>query len=335
MHELMEKGIVDYDPNTRKFCMKKNRMPLYRQRGECLYEAAIRLNSIIVPGTHTANLVTVAHDKYDDQIESTTLQNSVAKFYTAQEGYESETDSDSEDDGPYWKYALHTKRQLRFPEVQYQYYESEAEDDDGQVVAYPATRTSNKRTTEARERISKIPTKPAKQVFDGVYPPPRKGRIIPPRKTESPPVPQQSQPTGESITPTPLPTRRSPTVEPEPMNRISPEIEPMLMPLPQPTPIDVRRLRPNQDISMADLPETIPARAARSAPRNAPPHTTASREPTTRGPARQSEVSSQVETGEVVKEILNTEITLPLRTIIGASREIASKFNDAIKLKNT
>ncbi|KDR64904.1 hypothetical protein GALMADRAFT_217754 [Galerina marginata CBS 339.88] len=324
MHELIQQGILEYEPASRKFCMKNSRMPIRRRPGECLYEAALRMNSIMPPlnRIRNTNFVTLGQSEID-QSESLALQNSVAEFYANQEEYEeNDTDSDSEDDGPYWKYALHTKRRLRYPETRYQYFKSESEEDN-YAAAYPAARSS-KKTTEARERVSKIPSKPPKMVFDGVYPP-RRNRNPPNRASEpttAPPQPQQviqnEPPAPQSVPqqasqPISHPTRHAPS-----------------------RPIDVRKLRPNQDLLMeVDLEEPIPAKTARTLPKDPTPHSSANKENAGRGPTRQSEISQQIDTREVVKEILDTEITIPIRKIIGSSREIATDLQDVIKLKNT
>ena len=316
--------------------MKHSRSPIYRRTpDECLYEAALRINSIMPPVNRprNTNFIT-ATQAYESQQETRALQNSVAQYYAAQEDHESESDSSSsedEDEGPYWKYALQAKRQLRFPETQYEYYNSDAEsEDDNPVAAYPATRTSGKRTTEARERVSKVPAKPQKPVFDGVYPPPRKPRNMPTRAQEPAPapapapappqVPQNLPPVRENITPQ--------ISKPQPLSRSANK-------QPQPQPIDARKLRPNQDIPMDVDTEPVPLKTARMLPKDPPPHISAGKENTGRGPARQSEISRQVDTREIVKEILDTEITIPIRKIIGSSREIATDLTDVIKLKNT
>ncbi|KAF9526832.1 hypothetical protein CPB83DRAFT_735508, partial [Crepidotus variabilis] len=54
----------------------------------------------------------------------------------------------------------------------------------------------------------------------------------------------------------------------------------------------------------------------------------------TRGAPRQSEVSSQIDTKAVVQEILNTEISLPLRKILGTSKEISHTLQEYIRPRN-
>lgn len=50
---------------------------------------------------------------------------------------------------------------------------------------------------------------------------------------------------------------------------------------------------------------------------------------------RQSEISSAVENRKVMDNILNTEVILPLRDILGTSRELCGNLQDILKLKST
>jgi hypothetical protein len=54
----------------------------------------------------------------------------------------------------------------------------------------------------------------------------------------------------------------------------------------------------------------------------------------THGPARQSKLSSQVDARAIANEILDSEITIPLRKILGTSKDIASTFQDLMRAKN-
>ncbi|TEB25871.1 hypothetical protein FA13DRAFT_1593555, partial [Coprinellus micaceus] len=49
---------------------------------------------------------------------------------------------------------------------------------------------------------------------------------------------------------------------------------------------------------------------------------------------RQSDLSSQVDTHNVVRQILDTEVSLPLRQILGTSKELSTSLQEVIKLKN-
>ncbi|KDR82301.1 hypothetical protein GALMADRAFT_133945 [Galerina marginata CBS 339.88] len=81
--------------------------------------------------------------------------------------------------------------------------------------------------------------------------------------------------------------------------------------------------------------EPTPARISRTLPKDIPPHMPANKENAGRGLARQSKISREIDTREVVKEILDTQITIPIRKIIGSSREIATDLQDILKFKNS
>jgi len=88
MKELINKNIIYQNPENRKYYMS-NGQTIIRHQGESLYDAAIRNNS-----TRATNLITLTRTQQDEV---------------------SSADSDSEsdnDDGPYWKYAFHAKKQL-------------------------------------------------------------------------------------------------------------------------------------------------------------------------------------------------------------------------------
>ncbi|KDR82300.1 hypothetical protein GALMADRAFT_133944 [Galerina marginata CBS 339.88] len=202
MRELFQQGIVEYDPVTKKYCMKKTREVINRSPRETMYEAALRLNSVMPPAQpQNANYVTFAPE--EGQEDTGTLEDSIQQYYASQLNNETETDSDdSDDEGPYWKYALHAEKQRRYYQPSSDYYDSESEDENN-AVAYPVTRSMTKRTAEARERANKLPSKPPKMVFDGVYPP-RRPRGPPKPKPESAPAPEVPQQTIQQL-PTPAP----------------------------------------------------------------------------------------------------------------------------------
>ncbi|KAF8989305.1 hypothetical protein BDQ17DRAFT_1185534, partial [Cyathus striatus] len=49
---------------------------------------------------------------------------------------------------------------------------------------------------------------------------------------------------------------------------------------------------------------------------------------------RQSELSSQTDPRSVVESILNTDVILPLKTILGTSKEVAYNLQERLKVKN-
>ena len=129
------------------------------------------------------------------------------------------------------------------------------------------------------------------------------------------------------MNPSPVPSQSQTQPTQPPMNRAM--SQPPLPPPPPIHPVDARRARSHQeeDVSMGN-PIVPPAKKSRSGV------TTDKEGPEKlRGP-RQSEVSSQIDTKAVVQEILNTEISLPLRKILGTSKEISHTLQEYIRPRN-
>ena len=57
-------------------------------------------------------------------------------------------------------------------------------------------------------------------------------------------------------------------------------------------------------------------------------------EPQSKIGPHQSDLSHQIDSKEVVEEILNTQVSLPLRKILGASKELSTNLQDVIRYKN-
>jgi len=149
--------------------------------------------------------------------------------------------------------------------------------------------------------------------FEGVFPPPRKNPIRPTQNTFN--KPEISKP--RQLPPTPAPT---PVPRPQP---IQPKPKPVtIIPRPQ-YPVDAHKPRITEDIEMKE-PQQAPLKPSnipRTLPCDPPPHVTFKENPDkTRAPARQSELSSQVNTKSVVSEILDTEIQLTLGKLLGSSK---------------
>ncbi|KAF8193034.1 hypothetical protein BJ912DRAFT_924739 [Pholiota molesta] len=158
---------------------------------------------------------------------------------------------------------------------------------------YPAERT-NKRTTQARKEVTKVPTKSR---MDGVWMPSI-------RRTRS----------GDKVNPEPV----TKPIERTPLQPISLPNLPREISIPEPIPIDVRKdiesiARRNQDVIMADKENS-------ERPKGGP---------------RKSELSAQIDVKAMVQDILDTEVSFPIRNLLGASRELSSTFQDIIKPKNT
>ena len=285
MKELADKGIVLWDPTSRKYYMA-NGTEIIRNRGETLAQSATQQQQSYVPST---NWVTIADEVASFyQGEASTFQEEDDLYmqeemeeYQQDNPYYHSSASDSEtEDEPKWKQVLRTQQ------------------------AYPVDRSS-KRSTEARREVNKVPSKPTpgKSTFDGVWPPLRNSRPKPVSKENIPP-------NNRSVIP-PAPPR--PTEDPPKVLQ----------------PIDARKPRFVTDEMIESKPKKLP-------PRDPSPHISTNRDnmERTRGPARQSELSSQVDVKAITNEILDSEITIPLRKILGTSKDIANTFQDLMRAKN-
>jgi len=116
-------------------------------------------------------------------------------------------------------------------------------------------------------------------------------------------------------------------------------VPPPLPPILQQRPVNAHQIRFNKDVKMqgprALLRPISAPNQIRTGPREAPPHITPpvlpERPCTT---PCQSAVSLHTDTGKVVQGILDLEISLPLRELLGNSKEINQGLQNEIKLKN-
>jgi len=311
MKELLREGTVVLDASNHRYYMSDGGS-IMRRNGESLADAALRTQTMTHRSIRTAasNLITL-----EDEVQNYYQQ--VNYQEESDEGYESD-----EDEGPYWKTALHTSQGNRtYEEEQY-----EDEDDYGYYVdptyqSYPAERSST-RIAEACENSSRLPIKPQpKQRFEGVYPPQRKTQIRP----------GQNLPTKPIITPTPAPTPQP--IQPSPL----PKPQPASIPPRVQQPIDARKPRNSEDVEMKEPQPTQfkPSNIPRTLPRDPPPHVTFKENPDKAlGPLRQSELSSQINTKTVVSENLNTEIPLTLGKLLGASKELSFDLQERLRPRN-
>ena len=79
-----------------------------------------------------------------------------------------------------------------------------------------------------------------------------------------------------------------------------------------------------------------PSNILQTKPRNPPTHETVKEtSDRPRAPARQSEMSSQIDTKSVVSEILNnTEVQIKLGTLLGTSKEISYDLQERLRPRN-
>jgi hypothetical protein len=268
------------------------------------------------------------------------------------DGYESDSD-----DGPYWRVALNTQRRHKaYVGEEYEdEYEKEDEDEedyyeDPAYEVYPAERSST-RIAEARERASRMPGKaPPREKFEGVFPPPRKERPIAKPPTQPPPQPIPAQRPAPPMQPPapPAPPPAPPRVQApvQPPAQTAPRPPPQVasrQPPPIPRnqrPVDARQPRiVSEDVEMRDVsrqaPPPVPRDIPQTLPRDPPAHVSNKENlEKARGPIRQSELSTQINTKEVVSEILQTEIPLTLGKLLGASKEIAFDLQERLRPRN-
>ncbi len=199
MKELVSDGIVIFDAAVHKYYMPDGRT-IVRQAGENISNAAVRLRAMSLRprGMPSSNLVT--------------LEDDVQNFYhQAQQYQDSEVEYETDDDdGPYWKVAMQTAQDNRnYGEEEYEDYGEYGYYADPDYQTYPAERTST-RIAEARDRASRIPTRPPpRQKFEGVFPPPRKNQVkpaqpLPPKQAVPNFSPGTSSNSSKSTTPYPI-----------------------------------------------------------------------------------------------------------------------------------
>jgi hypothetical protein len=312
MQEFLRQGVVIYDPDARKYLMH-DRRPIVRRWNEMIADAVQRTLTLSYrPAPEpTSNFVTLGADVHnyyqqdqDDDEDS--------------DGY----DSDS-DDGPYWRVALNTQRRHKaYVGEEYEdEYEKEDEDEedyyeDPAYEVYPAERSST-RIAEARERASRMPGKaPPREKFEGVFPPPRKERPIAKPPTQPPPQPIPAQRPAPPMQPPapPAPPPAPPRVQApvQPPAQTAPRPPPQVAPRQPPAiprnqrPVDARQPRiVSEDVEMRDVsrqaPPPVPRDIPQTLPRDPPAHVSNKENlEKARGPIRQSELSTQINTKEVV-----------------------------------
>ena len=280
------------------------------------------------------------------QVQYATVKNAVENFYRkVAKSYRDDDESDCDDsdddsddsdieseeddyDEAHWTWR--SQRRHEYPQV-VAYEAIDEEDQSYTYEAYPVER-SDRVTRQTRNTAMKYPVQRTK--FDGVY--------IPPRR---PPVPMKAPEKVPERVPLPVAPRPSPPHIPRPSApiRSKENIPPPEIPL---VPVDARKPRfVDQDIVMKEAELMSKEAKGEKKPVILQDHQNRSGiteekkvdfdpavKPRT-GP-RQSELSAQVNSKAVVQQILDTPVSIPLRDILGTSKEISSNFQDIIKLKN-
>ncbi len=153
--KLVATGVIQYNQQTQKYC-QTNGQPIYRRMEESLVESVELLN--------------IATSK-QSKVNFVTLTSGVTDFWAKHDENENGNlcwpDTDSEDDGPYWRYAQPAAIRGEYPTYSIDNNcpntDDESEDKENVYEAYPVERT-NKQTTEACKEVTHSP---AKARFDG------------------------------------------------------------------------------------------------------------------------------------------------------------------------
>ncbi|TFK16892.1 hypothetical protein FA15DRAFT_606153 [Coprinopsis marcescibilis] len=106
----------------------------------------------------------------------------------------------------------------------------------------------------------------------------------------------------------------------------------------EPKPIDARQIRFPEDIVMTDATVKPFNPKSSGLSINHPQLGQQNKEniasDKAQGQPRQSDLSSQVDTGNVVQQILDMQVSLPLQNILGTSKELSTSLQEVIRLKN-
>jgi hypothetical protein len=349
MAQLINRGEVRLDPQTLKYLLP-NGQPLFRQRDECLLDTLKRMRP--TPSQGTVQFATLSNKV--NKFHSKASKRSYLQFsYSDTEDdedeydnyYKSESESESEDEYEegHWKYKLQQRKinptytakieaydedeesQQELSEFPtYVAYENEEKEEAKFYKSYPAERSEKaKSTRQARDSAMNDPIK--RNRLDGVYMPPRRSNRSTEKLPENVSAPvkpilkhQETSKPKENIPP--------PFIEPIPVDARKPRFKDdndVLMKEPEP------KTKTTQEESKSIILQDHVNQSKSQAEKNSEPNT----ERTRSGP-RQSELSNQTDSKVVVEQILNTQVSLPLRQILGASRELSNNFQDVIRYKN-
>jgi hypothetical protein len=203
----------------------------------------------------------------------------------------------------------------------------------------------------AADRGVKKITQARKEVLDGVYPPTRKSQ----KENEAPPPLQQSEvhqkakpnfgplsthPRPQNFPPTPNKYSSQPRQQYQPQQLVQP-IQPTVQSQQGPPvqiPFDARKTRfhlpdDNDDIVMAE-----PAKPRKAPKRNDRLDKLAQEQQAEFGRPKivsRAEIASELQDQQVIKNILNTPVTLPMREVLASSKELSDQLSDMIKRKAT
>ena len=325
MLELMKAGIVQFEsPESRRFVLP-NGSRIYRNPGESMAQAAERVSP---PKAH---YLTMRHNARSHNLDTSESHN----YY-----YSNSEDTDEDDSVD----------------------ESDSSEDDFSIYAIPPPNSDDEypprlvRVMPA-ERTLKKSAMARKEVFDGVHVPPVNRGFNRGRNKENlrpystlPNAPQKPATRSQNM-PSTLPVKNPPALPN--LERAQPEEEMV----PEPIPIDAWKVRfdpakadditkkpsgaPDGNRRVAQKPIEFPKRGnpdldkPQEHPRSVPDNHGQGIVSKGRSLGRQSELSTQTESQQVIRNILDVPVVMPLRDLLGSSKEICSGIQDVIRVKNT
>lgn len=308
---------------------------LYRRPEESLVQTIERMR----PSQHQVQYVTLG-DAVEDYYSKAARQ----KYQPYANSDESESDSESESEVSesdlseeeeedvyeegHWSWRSQRRQELPT------FVAYEAIDEEDQLNAYQAypVERGNRVTRQTRTTAMNEPIRNFKNKFDGV--------LMPPRKTREPEKNREQQMNPVSVPEKPF--HQPPSKPPVPF-RPKENILPVKA---GPIPVDARKPR-NMDIIDVDMKEPEPTLKENREGKKPihlqdyPPQSKTtdtkpaeSQQERTRIPPRQSELSAQVDSKAVVRRILDTEVSIPLRDILATSKELSYSLEHMVKYKN-
>ena len=305
--QYIQQGVISRDPITRRFSFW-NGESIWKRRGETLVDAVSRyLATVGYPPAQSAASQSNYFRLLSPSPQEEYWDANYVDLPEEEECFMFEYESDEQGEGPYWHYyttqAESAVDQLFLPASATQVAtvsDSEVTDEDelesNFPAAYPATRQpqGDKIMTRARQAAAQAPL--GKDTRLRITPP----ATVPAHSKRRPP-------------PKPIPEALPP---PQPMNL--PDI---------PIPVDARQPRTVQTAPDIEMVPPLPAPRSYEDPQ----HNLDGQE-RTRFP-RQSELSAQVDPRAVANKILDQSVQLPLRDVLGTSRELSNVFQDSLRIK--
>ena len=331
MAQLLRQGKVILDHQTFKY-RTPDGQPLYRRQDECLAETVARMQP--PPTSNTVNFATIqdsVRDFHSKASGRSYLQYSLSDTEDDGEEYDNAYESDYSDDEEefeegHWKRRL--KQHKNFPTYTAA-LECYDEEDEVPYEVFPAERNDKGKTTrQARDAAMNNPIK--KSQLDGVYMPPRNANRVYGKLPD--PVSNPTKPV------TPVPDFPNPRESLKEKENIPPSVR-------EPIPVDARkpRFKDTTDIIMEgsrqpkqppSQEKTITLQDYNNRPsRQTEGKNTENSEYNRTGP-RQSDLSMQTDSKDVVKQILETEVSLPIGKILGVSKNLTDKLQDYMRYKN-